>query len=131
MRREIKTQPLTAAGFAPFVDVLGFSGAPDKLINQGLCGRYHDRAIVHHDGTRASVYLMRRASRYRLEMMERHPGITAFLPMTEAVFLVIVAPDEQGLEQPVAFLTEPYMGVNYHANGMVFLRPFLLLDDLL
>lgn len=121
MRREIKTQPLTAAGFAPFGDVLDFSGAPDKLINQGLCGRYHDRAtLVHHDG-RAGISLFDAAARqlpYRLEMMERHPlGSQAFLPMTEAVFLVIVAPDDQGRPgQPVAFLTEPHMGVNYHAN---------------
>ena len=79
MRREIKTQPLTAAGFAPFGDVLDFSGAPDKLINQGLCGRYHDRAtLVHHDG-RAGISLFDAAARqlpYRLEMMERHLGIT-------------------------------------------------------
>ena len=71
MRRESKTQPLTAAGFAPFGDVLDFSGAPDKLINQGLCGRYHDRAtLVHHDG-RAGISLFDAAARqlpYRLEM---------------------------------------------------------------
>ena len=44
-------------------------------------------------------------------------GSQAFLPMTEAVFLVIVAPDDNGRPGvPLAFMTEPYMGVNYHAN---------------
>ena len=50
--------------------------------------------------------------------MERHPlGSQAFLPMTEAPFLVTVAEDQNDQPgHPIAFLTEPYMGVNYHAN---------------
>ncbi|MFN2426682.1 MAG: copper-containing nitrite reductase, partial [Candidatus Binatia bacterium] len=36
------TQPLTQAAFASFGDVLEIAGAPDRIINQGLCGRYHD-----------------------------------------------------------------------------------------
>lgn len=121
MRQQIKIQPLTADRFAPFGDVLDFSGEPDKLINQGLCGRYHDRAALsHHDG-RAGISLFDAVARhlpYQLEMMERHPmGSQAFLPMTDAEFLVIVAPDDNGRPgEPLAFMTEPYMGVNYHAN---------------
>lgn len=121
MPREIKTQPLTAGGFAAFGDVLDFSGQPDKLINQGLCGRYNDRAkLVHHDG-RAGISLFDAAPRqlpYRLEMMERHPlGSQAFLPMTASSFLVIVAEDDNGRPAELAaFLTEPNVGVNYHAN---------------
>ncbi len=42
----ISAQPLIASSFAPFGDVLDCSGAPDKLINAGLCGRYHDRATL-------------------------------------------------------------------------------------
>ena len=41
---QIKAEPLSAAAFAPFGDVLDATGAPDKIINQGLCGRFHDRA---------------------------------------------------------------------------------------
>jgi len=121
MRQQIKIQPLTADRFAPFGDVLDFSGEPDKLINQGLCGRYHDRAaLAHHDG-RTGISLFDAVARhlpYQLEMMERHPmGSQAFLPMTDAEFLVIVAPDDNGRPgEPLAFMTEPYMGVNYHAN---------------
>jgi mannose-6-phosphate isomerase-like protein (cupin superfamily) len=44
MMREIAAQPLTAADFAPFGDVLEAPGAPDRLINKGRCGRFHDRA---------------------------------------------------------------------------------------
>ena len=121
MSREIKTQPLTAARFAPFGDVLEFSGAPDMLINQGLCGRYHDRATLVHEDGRAGISLFDAKPHelpYRLEMMERHPlGSQAFLPMTEAPFVVVVAADDNGRPaEPMAFLTEPNVGVNYHAN---------------
>ncbi len=49
-------------------------------------------------------------------MMERHPlGSQAFLPMSLQPFLVIVAPDAGGRPgAPVAFLTGPGQGVNYH-----------------
>ena len=121
MSRDIRTEPLTASRFAPFGDVLDISGEPDKMINQGLCGRYHDRACLSYNGGRAGISLFDAVPRqlpYQLAMMERHPlGSQAFLPMTAAPFLVIVAPDDHGRPgQPVAFLTEPYMGVNYHAN---------------
>ncbi len=46
--------------------------------------------------------------------MERHPlGSQAFLPMTAAAFLVIVAPDAGGAPgAPRAFLTAPGQGIN-------------------
>ena len=44
MTHVLRTQALTARAFAPFGDVLDATGAPDKLINQGLCGRFHDKA---------------------------------------------------------------------------------------
>ena len=121
MAIQIKPEPLTATRFAPFGDVLDFSGKPDKMINQDMCGRFHDRAILTHTNGRAGISLFEAVPRqlpYRLDMMERHPfGSQAFLPMTESPFLVIVADDENGCPgQPLAFITEPNMGVNYHAN---------------
>ena len=44
MSRDIALTPLTAQAFAPFGEVLDTSGEPDRIINQGLCGRYHDQA---------------------------------------------------------------------------------------
>ncbi len=118
--RTIRTVPLTAEAFAPFGDVLEVTGAPDRLINQDLCGRYHDRARLDFgtDG-RAGISLfdaVPRALPYTLDLVERHPeGSQAFLPMTEAPFLVIVAPDAGGVPgTPRAFLTAPGQGVNYH-----------------
>lgn len=119
MSRRILTEPLTVAGFAPFGDVLAASGAPDKIINQGQCGRYHDRARLEFVEGRAGISLFDanpRALPYTLDMVERHPdGSQAFIPMSHQPFLVIVAPDEDGRPgTPRAFVTAPGQAVNYH-----------------
>lgn len=119
MSTVIAVEPLLAEAFAPFGDVLDTSGAPDKMINQGLCGRYHDRATLDFNAGRAGISLFRAEPRslpYTLDMMERHPdGSQAFLPMSEHPFLVIVAPDAGGVPgHPRAFQTAPGQGVNYH-----------------
>ena len=118
----ILTEPLTATAFAPFGDVLDCTGPPDKLINAGLCGRYHDRARLDFgpDG-RAGISIFDaqpRALPYLLDLLERHPdGSQAFIPMTQNPFLVIVAPDDAGKPGPVrAFLTAPGQGINLLRN---------------
>ena len=121
MSREIAARPLTAEAFAPFGDVLEAAGAPDRIINQGLCGRHHDLARMDFAGGRAGISIFDARPRslpYRLEMVERHPhGSQAFLPMTEAPFLVVVAPDRGGTPgAPLAFLTASGQGVNYHGG---------------
>lgn len=118
---KIVTEPLTAEAFAPFGDVLALRGSPDKLINQGLCGRHHDLAQLDFSDGRAGISLFDAEPRslpYQLDMVERHPeGSQAFIPMTPAPFLVIVAPDAGGRPgTPRAFLTEPGQGINFHRN---------------
>lgn len=117
----IIARPLSAEAFAPFGDVLNVDGEPDRLINQGLCGRYHDRAQMDFADARAGISLFKaelRSLPYTLDMMERHPdGSQAFLPMDVHPFLVIVAPNESGKPgDPQAFLTHTGEGVNYHRN---------------
>lgn len=119
MSRSIRTEPLTPAAFAPFGDVLDTSGPPDRLINAGLCGRYHDRARLDFGGGHAGISLFDAepsALPYDFDLVERHPlGSQAFLPMTRNPFLVIVAPDDNGTPGvPRAFLTEPGQGINLH-----------------
>ena len=118
----ILTEPLTATAFAPFGDVLDCTGPPDKLINAGLCERYHDRARLDFgpDG-RAGISIFDaqpRALPYLLDLLERHPdGSQAFIPMTQNPFLVIVAPDDAGKPGPVrAFLTAPGQGITLLRN---------------
>ena len=119
---EIHIEPLEVAEFAPFGDVLDSSGSADKIINQGLCERFHDRAKMDFgpDG-RAGISIFSAQPRslpYVLDMVERHPeGSQAFIPMTQNAFLVIVAPDEDGAPgTPRAFLAAPGQSVNFYRN---------------
>jgi ureidoglycolate lyase len=121
MTHKIKVQPLTAEAFAPFGDVLEAAGAPDKIINQGQCGRYHDRAALEFHEGRAGISIFNAEPRnlpYTLDMMERHPdGAQAFLPMHQNRYLVIVAHDANGRpDAPAAFEVAAGQGVNYHRN---------------
>jgi len=113
--RQIRTEPLTAAAFAAFGDVLDATG-PHRLINAGLCQRHHDLAQLDFGDARAglSVFLAQaRSLPYDFALIERHPdGSQAFIPMTEHPFLIIVSPDPQAT--PRAFLTNGHQGINLH-----------------
>ncbi|SDI94880.1 ureidoglycolate lyase [Alloyangia pacifica] len=115
----IDAAPLTAGAFAPYGEVLEAEGAPDRIINQGLCGRFHDLATLDVLDGRAGISLFKAEPRslpLRLEMVERHPqGSQAFVPMSHDPFLVVVAPDEGGRPgTPRAFLTRAGQGINFH-----------------
>lgn len=116
----IRAVPLTAEAFAPFGDVLEVTNSYDKLINAGMCERYHDRATLDFGPEgRAGISIFRaraRALPYACDLLERHPeGSQAFVPMTAAPWLVIVAPDADGVPgAPQAFLPEPGQAVNFH-----------------
>jgi ureidoglycolate lyase len=121
MSRIIPALPLTATAFAPFGEVLEVSGPPTKLINAGLCGRWHDRARLDFADARAGISIFRSKTfslPCRLEMVERHPeGSQAFICMSADPFLVVVAPDLGGRPgEPVAFVTSGAQGVNIRRN---------------
>ncbi len=112
-------EPLTIAAFAPYGDVLDATGTPDRMINAGLCARFHDRARIDIADGRAGLSVFDAVARslpYAFDLVERHPlGSQAFVPMTQAPFLVIVAPDEHGTPgTPRAFLTNGAQGINLH-----------------
>lgn len=115
MRREIYPVPLTPGAFALFGTVIE-AGGPFRLINGGLCRRYHDLArpdvLDGHVGV--SVFLAEpRPLPYRFDLIERHPaGSQAFLPMTQNPFLVIAAENPEAV--PRAFLTDGAQGIQFH-----------------
>ena len=112
----IPAEPLTAAAFAPFGEVLEAT-ADFRLINAGLCRRHHDRAALDFGPAgRAGISVFHaepRALPYAFDLIERHPdGSQAFLPMTQHPFLFIVSPDPQA--KPRAFITNGAQGINLH-----------------
>lgn len=119
---EIIAKPLTAEAFAPYGDVLDCAGDPDKIINQGKCGRYHDRAKLDFGPEgRAGISVFKAQPRklpYTLDLMERHPeGSQAFIPMSMDPFLIIVAADEGDKPgAPEAFISTSGQGINFHRN---------------
>ena len=113
--RQITTEPLTPAAFAPFGEVLQANGE-FRLINAGLCRRHHDLARLDFADGRAGLSVFQaevRALPYHFDLIERHPdGSQAFLSMTADPFLVIVATGPQAT--PRAFLTSGAQGINLH-----------------
>jgi len=123
MTREIVIEPLTSEAFAPFGDVIAAAGMASFQINYGMCDRFHDRARTEVIGDEARIGIsVGRGRPYALplalSLVERHPlGSQAFVPMTDDPFLVVVAPDEDGIPgRPRAFLTDGRQGVNYLRN---------------
>ena len=123
MSRILTAKPLTRAAFAPFGDVIDTDWDNHFPINDGKCERYHDLAGVEAEGPEARVLIsIFKATPYafplRLAMVERHPlGSQAFVPLSQAPFLVVVCPDgPDGPATPQAFVTAPGQGVNYRRN---------------
>ena len=119
MSLHLACEPMTAAAFAPFGDVIEVAGAPDKIINQGLCGRYNDLARLDFGDGRAGISLFDAQARtlpHPVDMVERHPlGSQAFIPVSGVPFLVVVAEDEGGTPLRLrAFLTGKGQSVNLH-----------------
>lgn len=113
----LHAEPLTARAFAPFGDVIEISGTPDKMINQGLCGRHHDLARLDFGDGQAGISLFDSqpaAQPLSVRMVERHPlGSQAFIPLNQVPFLVVVAEDDNGTPvNPRAFLTARGQSVN-------------------
>ena len=99
MSRTLKAAPISQDAIAGLAELIEASGTPDKMINQGHCGRFHDRASIDIDGE-VGISVFQSASfgfPYPLEMMERHPhGSQAFLPMQQGEYLVMLAEDKDG-----------------------------------
>jgi len=118
--RLLAVEPLTAAAFAPFGEVVE-AGARAELINEGTARQYAELATIDAavQGGRPRVSLYRAEERrwpLAIRMLERHPlGSQLFMPLSADPFLVVVAPPS-AVPDPAsvrAFLTNGRQGVNY------------------
>lgn len=131
----IRPEPLTAAAFAPFGDVICAAG-DGVSANQGTATRFnHAAALCTLRPGAAPNLAVFRALPWTLPMpvqlLERHPHSTQmFVPMVVARYLVMVAPgghdggpDLAGLR---CFLCAPGQAINYRAG--VWHHPIVALD---
>ncbi len=122
--RTLRAEPLTAAAFAPFGDVIDVDNAKRVLpINQGYTLRFHDLAAIDvGDGggeVCVSIFRSKPMAPVVVRQMERHPqGSQAFIPLQQHPYLVVVAPpgpfDTAAIR---AFRARGDQGVNY-AKGV-------------
>ena len=117
----LSVEPLTRTAFAPFGDVIETEGAERFEINNGTTTRFHDLARIDAEAEGGHVLVNIFRARplpmpLTVAMMEKHPlGSQAFVPLSDAPFLVVVAPPG-GRVEPAdlrAFLAEDGQGVNY------------------
>ena len=132
-RHVLRPEPLSAAAFAPFGQVIETRG-PHHIINDGDAERYHDLAQVDTaaDGGRTLVNIFRarpHALPLKLKLVERHQlGSQLFMALSPQRFLVVVAaagpaPRADALR---CFMAGPRQGVNL-ARG-TWHHPLLALD---
>lgn len=111
-------EPLTAAAFAPFGEVIEAASAKQRYpVNSGSAERFHDLADIDttwKDG-RTLVSIFRAQPRrlpFEIRMLERHPlGSQAFVPLLGHPYLIAVAESLQ--ERPRVFIADRGQGVNY------------------
>ncbi|WP_293267612.1 ureidoglycolate lyase [Neptunomonas sp.] len=127
-------QPLTAEAFAPFGDVIETQDRDFFLINNGSTQRYHQLTTVSLDEQGSAIISIFKASALTMPlpiiMLEKHPmGSQAFIPMQDAAFLIVVAPESEFIDPTKikAFISHDKQGINYRRN--VWHHPILALND--
>lgn len=130
----LRPQPLTAAAFAAFGDVIE-TGSEAAVINRGTTRHFGDlaRVDVAAQGGRPHVSIYRVVPYplpLSIAMLERHPlGSQAFIPLHDESFLIVVAPPGDRIERNAvrAFVGNGRQGVNYRPG--TWHHPVIALRD--
>ncbi|WP_224816738.1 ureidoglycolate lyase [Hasllibacter sp. MH4015] len=119
--RSLVATAITAEAFKPYGEVIEVGTVQPLLINAGMCNRYTDLATFDIEDGTVGLSLFQATLRdmpYTCDLLERHPlGSQCFIPMSDAAYLVIVAPDDGGRPGPAsAFLATHSVAVNLARN---------------
>ena len=138
MSRLLRPEPLTAAAFAPFGQVIATDVGESFPINDGNATRFHALATAERGGGEAILSIFRGRpwpAPVLIGMLERHPlGSQAFVPMQRHPWLVVVAehPEPDACR---AFLARGDQGIQIAAGAwhhpLLVLAPshdFLVVD---
>jgi ureidoglycolate lyase len=120
----LKAEPLTAAAFAPFGEVIEATGHVPLSINEGTAERYDDLVpvdVLANNG-RPLISIFKAEPRplpFTVKSLERHPlSSQAFYPLDATPFLVVVAELGEGrwARRIRAFRAAGDQGVSYRRN---------------
>lgn len=133
----VKAEPLTAASFQPFGQVVSAGLKAGAAANQGTAVRFDWCAelVNRRPGAKPNLAVFRSTPLIfplQIKLLERHPENTqAFMPMLVSRFVIIAAPDLPDGKPDVArlraFLCQPGQGINYNAG--VWHHPIIALDQ--
>jgi len=122
MTLALQPVPLTRERFAPYGDVIDTSANRQAVMNAARFERFDDLCGVDmaaNGRVAVSIARCRIATTlpYRFDCVERHPlGSQAFIPLTRARMVVVVAPPGESVEAADlrAFVTNGRQGISYH-----------------
>ena len=121
MKIIIKPKKITRKNFKKFGDVISTKKIKSININNGYAKRFANlcniNTSIKNGNTIMSIFsAKKRKFPMNVKMMEKHPlGSQAFIPMTEATFLVFVAPigKKPNTKKIKSFIVPKQTGINY------------------
>eukprot|EP01134_Creolimax_fragrantissima_P003177 CFRG3177T1 len=135
----LRIQPLTAAAFKPYGDVIEASDHTSVTANQGSASRFNQVASLVNNRTNAvpNMCVFRCAPKklpFHCKLLERHPfSSQSFIPMMDGSkrYLIVVSKatedDKPDVNSLMAFMATNRQGINYHAG--CWHHPMIALDD--
>ena len=122
MSRSLIPQPLTAASFAPYGNVIEGDADTVQGMNASRFQRYDALARLDlEDGVEGIISIAEclepSSLPYTITLVERHPrGSQAFIPLAETRMIIVVAPagDSVRAQDLRAFVSDGRQGIQYH-----------------
>ena len=121
MKIIIKPKKITRKNFKKFGDVISTKKIKSININNGYAKRFDNlcniNTSIKNGNTIMSIFsAKKRKFPMNVKMMEKHPlGSQSFIPMTETIFLVFVAPigKKPNIKKIKSFIVPKQTGINY------------------
>ena len=121
MKIIIKPKKITHKNFKKFGDVISTKKVKPTNINNGYAKKFANLCKINTSLKKGNTIMnifsaKKRKFPINIKMMEKHPlGSQAFIPMSEAIFLVFVAPKgkKPNTKKIESFIVPKQTGINY------------------
>ena len=135
MKIIIKPKKITRKNFKKFGDLISTKKIKPININNGYAKRFDNLCRINTSLKKGNTIMSIFSAKKRkfpmnIKMMEKHPlGSQAFIPMSEAIFLVFVAPKSKkpNIKKIKSFIVPKQTGINYRPGIWHF--PLISTED--